>query len=358
MMPDNFHAARLLHLANHTKEHLLKDLARYPLLLVLLLTCSSFGLAQNGESSRKQVAQPASNPEVWQEFQSAEGRFAVQLPGTPMRRRTPPVDTILGKIDRHSYWLRLSNQSPQFDLSYFDIPGEMEVEDKSAALNAARDESLKAVKGKLLQEKEDNSLGHPARFYKVQTPDGMMRIRGIFVKNRYYSLIFTSVGKNETVTTARLNDETAAKFLDSFRLLSEQELAKFEGEVDRLLKALREKNEVVIGGCTEEAKCEPVSDTDGSADANKDAFKSGGIVSKPQPVYPLIAKAARAQGVVKVQVIVDEEGKVIAAQVAIGHPLLQAAAVKAARAATFAPTLLEGKPVKIAGEISYNFVLQ
>ena len=58
------------------------------------------------------------------------------------------------------------------------------------------------------------------------------------------------------------------------------------------------------------------------------------------------------------KVIVDEEGKVIAAQAVSGHPLLQAAAVKAAREARFTPTLLDGKPVKVQGVITYNFVLR
>jgi TonB family protein len=45
----------------------------------------------------------------------------------------------------------------------------------------------------------------------------------------------------------------------------------------------------------------------------------------------LIAKAAHASGTVVVRVILNEEGKVIAAQADSGHPLLRAAAVKAAR---------------------------
>lgn len=84
---------------------------------------------------------------------------------------------------------------------------------------------------------------------------------------------------------------------------------------------------------------------------------NGKVTSKPQPAYPPIARAARAQGVVTVQVTVDEEGYVISARAVSGHPLLQQAAVQAARQARFTPTLLEGKPVKVAGVITYNFVL-
>jgi TonB family protein len=84
---------------------------------------------------------------------------------------------------------------------------------------------------------------------------------------------------------------------------------------------------------------------------------NGKATKKPQPVYPPIAMAARAQGTVVVQITVDEEGYVISARAVSGHPLLQQAAVQAARQARFTPTRLEGKPVKVLGVITYNFVL-
>lgn len=85
---------------------------------------------------------------------------------------------------------------------------------------------------------------------------------------------------------------------------------------------------------------------------------NGKAISKPQPAYPPIAKAARASGPVTVQVLVDETGKVVSAHAVSGHPLLQQSAVSAARQARFSPTLLSGQPVKVSGVITYNFVLQ
>ena len=76
----------------------------------------------------------------------------------------------------------------------------------------------------------------------------------------------------------------------------------------------------------------------------------------PKPVYPAAARAEGAHGAVNVQVLIDEEGKVVSA-VAIGGPAtLREAAAEAARGATFAPVKLEGKPVKVSGIITYNFV--
>ncbi|HEY0006082.1 MAG TPA: M56 family metallopeptidase [Pyrinomonadaceae bacterium] len=84
---------------------------------------------------------------------------------------------------------------------------------------------------------------------------------------------------------------------------------------------------------------------------------NGQALRLPQPRYPEIARAARAQGEVKVKVTLDEEGNVIAAEAISGHPLLQSAAVDAAREAQFRPTLLEGQPVKVVGVVSYVFAL-
>ena len=84
---------------------------------------------------------------------------------------------------------------------------------------------------------------------------------------------------------------------------------------------------------------------------------NGKAVKKPQPRYPVEAKEARAQGTVTVQIVVDENGDVVSATAVSGHRLLQPAGIEAARKAKFQPTTLCGKPVKVSGVITYNFVL-
>lgn len=85
---------------------------------------------------------------------------------------------------------------------------------------------------------------------------------------------------------------------------------------------------------------------------------NGSAVSLPAPPYPPAARAVRADGIVSVRVTIDEDGNVISATAVGGHPLLQQAAVTAARKARFRPTLLSGTPVKVTGIITYNFVAQ
>jgi protein TonB len=85
---------------------------------------------------------------------------------------------------------------------------------------------------------------------------------------------------------------------------------------------------------------------------------NGKAVRLVQPQYPPIARSAHASGQVSVQITIDENGNVISAHAVSGHPLLQAAAVGAARASKFTPTKLSGQPVKVSGVIIYNFVAQ
>jgi TonB family protein len=94
-------------------------------------------------------------------------------------------------------------------------------------------------------------------------------------------------------------------------------------------------------------------------------------VSLPKPEYPESAKATGVEGVVKVQVTIDENGNVESAQAVIEfidndvlatektdpRPALREAAEQAALEAKFSPTLLNGDPVKVTGIITYNFVL-
>lgn len=83
---------------------------------------------------------------------------------------------------------------------------------------------------------------------------------------------------------------------------------------------------------------------------------NGKAISLPRPPYPPAARAVRASGAVTVQVLIDENGRVISASAVSGHPLLRASAVSAARGARFTPTILSGQAVKVSGVITYNFV--
>jgi protein TonB len=62
--------------------------------------------------------------------------------------------------------------------------------------------------------------------------------------------------------------------------------------------------------------------------------------------------------VVLVWISIDETGTVISASAVTGHVLLRSLAVEAAKLARFAPTMVDGRPVRVTGIITYNFVAQ
>jgi TonB family protein len=108
----------------------------------------------------------------------------------------------------------------------------------------------------------------------------------------------------------------------------------------------------------ERRRREPLTTLSGERRAINGGTLNGKAIDLPAPEYPAIARAAHASGAVTVEIMIDENGDVIAAKAVSGHPLLQAAAVNAARQASFTPTRLNGEPVKVTGLLVYNFVAQ
>lgn len=83
----------------------------------------------------------------------------------------------------------------------------------------------------------------------------------------------------------------------------------------------------------------------------------GSAVRRVFPVYPEQARWSSIDGQVAVEVIVDEEGKVISAFAISGEPLLREAAVQAARQWTFKQPISSGTPVKMKGTLVFGFKL-
>ena len=76
-----------------------------------------------------------------------------------------------------------------------------------------------------------------------------------------------------------------------------------------------------------------------------------------KPLYPLAARAARVQGVVLVETLIDEAGNVANARVVRSIPLLDDAALESVSRWQFSPTELNGLPVAVLVTITVNFTL-
>src|SRR5262249_17178822 len=180
-------------------------------------------------------------------------------------------------------------------------------------------------------------------------------------------------GKNPPERTS-IKTQVGDKEAEGFRLRSS---SKRRGEVIWLRLGLRLTSVALIRSDRDESpasqlwqtirsslKVEPpvvaAMKADEAAPPNREPISGGVLNGKalalPQPAYPPLARAAHVAGTVTVQVLIDEQGNVVAAHAVDGHPLLQAVCVAAAQQARFSPTLLEGEPVKVTGVIKYNFV--
>jgi len=81
------------------------------------------------------------------------------------------------------------------------------------------------------------------------------------------------------------------------------------------------------------------------------------LVSRNEPTYPPLAKTARIQGVVRMEVIIDTDGTVQDIKVVSGHPLLVKAAIEAVSGWRYQMTLLNNKAVEVQTEVDLEFSL-
>jgi periplasmic protein TonB len=92
-------------------------------------------------------------------------------------------------------------------------------------------------------------------------------------------------------------------------------------------------------------------------------IRVGGDVRAPvklrqvDPLYPAIARAARVQGTVVVECVIDPHGNVTDTRVVSGPQLLQRAAVEAVQQWRYTPTLLSGVPVAVLMSVTVKFTL-
>lgn len=93
-------------------------------------------------------------------------------------------------------------------------------------------------------------------------------------------------------------------------------------------------------------------------------LRVGGVIKEPKklaavaPIYPAIARAARVQGLVVLEAVIDERGVVTGVRVVRSVALLDEAAIQAVRQWRYTPTLLNGVPVSVLLTISINFTLE
>ncbi|MNC85165.1 transport protein TonB [compost metagenome] len=81
------------------------------------------------------------------------------------------------------------------------------------------------------------------------------------------------------------------------------------------------------------------------------------LVQRVNPVYPAIAQSARVQGVVILEAVIGEDGRVRDARVLRSIPLLDQAALDAVKQWAYEPTRLNGAPVPVIMTVTVQFTM-
>ena len=71
------------------------------------------------------------------------------------------------------------------------------------------------------------------------------------------------------------------------------------------------------------------------------------VIFSPAPAYPAAASAARVEGQVTVQAVVNPEGKVVSVRAVSGPSVLRDAATEAVQRWRYSPLLDNGKPISV-----------
>jgi len=88
-----------------------------------------------------------------------------------------------------------------------------------------------------------------------------------------------------------------------------------------------------------------------------EGIERASMVKKVDPVYPPLARQARIQGSVILQVVINKSGDVENIQLYSGHPMLAPAAIDAVKQWKYKPYLLNGEPVEVETTVTVSFTL-
>jgi len=81
------------------------------------------------------------------------------------------------------------------------------------------------------------------------------------------------------------------------------------------------------------------------------------LVTKIVPAYPPLARQARVQGEVVLDVDISKDGTIEGLRTQAGHPMLIPAAIDAVKHWRYKPYVLNGEPVPVQTQVTVNFSL-
>jgi TonB family protein len=291
---------------------------------------------------------------AWVKLAPEGEEFVVSMPARPVRVARMLPDSEHGEMMPNSY--EAVGGEVRYSVLSFYKQREGGPKTFDALVGGLRDALLGAQNGDFVLEHErDLTLdGRHGKQFSLRTGKPLGTVRVYDGASHYYALIAFG---------GRAGEPDPDRFFSSFTLAPERRAA---AGIVKLQDANESETPASFWPAVPVATSVGVVIGDrpgGPAAGSKRAPVSGGvlkgkIISTVPPVYPAIARAARASGTIVVEIVFDEGGKVISARAVSGHPLLQQAAVEAVRQWRFQPVSVGGQPVKVSGTVTVNFVLQ
>jgi hypothetical protein len=158
------------------------------------------------------VATPlhADDKPEWKEFATKEGRFKVQMPGTPEHKKLD-AESDFGKGVLHMNTVQAGKT--MYGANYIDYPATIKKVPVKQLFDSSRDGAAANLDGKVVKEKDIKLGDHPGREIHIEVGGGkqLFRVRVYLVEQRMYQVVILG-------TTMAATSKEADKFLDSFQL--------------------------------------------------------------------------------------------------------------------------------------------
>ena len=159
----------------------------------------------------------------WKEFISTDGSLSVLMPGIPTDV-SQPVDTKSGSVAITLY--ALATRTAEYSVGYTTFAKNIEtLQSSKLTLDGLRNRLAAKENGKVLDEQDIVSDGHPGRAVVIEVADGIFRDKYYLVGARIYTAsVFMpkiqAASERDTQGIRKSQEEVANRFLNSFRLIS------------------------------------------------------------------------------------------------------------------------------------------
>ena len=356
---------------------------------LLIVTVSLPVLAQARKAPESPKPQPAPGWSEWETMTPEGEEFTVSMPKSPANES--------GKFPYHKmelntrFYLSSLSGGPILAIASFsgiksNPAAYSDFERFNSYVDAFKDFFAPKVKpGTIIKLSPIGNKplhGHPGRQFKVTFGDLSGTMQAYITRRRFYAIVSLNTKKDDALeekfissfvlpervdpppTTAKANPDANANPAGDPNAAGQTQGANAAGRKDGVqaeggttsVATLSEDNTEAGAASAPNATSNQGTNQQGQQN-QKRAPVSGGMLNgkaiyMPSPEVP----SGEANGVVIVQVLVDEQGAVVEARAVAGPPALHAAATNAARLARFNPTFLMGEAVRVSGTLSYNFV--